>query len=449
MDRSFALTAADQCAQALDRVLAHARAERAAARTAQLQEVAAALSEACSPGEVVTVVATLGCAAVGAPRAVVAVLDAPRAALEVLQAVGFTDESRTIRRLIPVSEHNPLTEAARSGSAVFVETTAATLARYPEVAPHFYRDVPERAFAALPLTVHGGTFGTLGLAFDQGRRFDDEERAFLLAFARLCAQALDRARAYEAEASARVAADAANEAKDAFLSTLSHELRTPLTSILGWASILRTRPLDPQGVARGLAIIERNARTQVQLIEDILDVSRIVAGKLRLAIRPVDAAAVVRAAVEVVRPAAEAKRVRLEAVLDDALGALAADPERLQQIAWNLLTNAVKFTPSGGTARVRLDRHGESVRLQVEDDGEGIDAAFLPSVFDRFRQADASPTRSQGGLGLGLAIVKHLVELHGGTITAASAGAGRGATFTVLLPAAAPAMGDHGAVGAR
>ncbi len=245
-------------------------------------------------------------------------------------------------------------------------------------------------------------------------------------------------RAHEAEAVARAAAEDANRTKDEFLSTLSHELRTPLTSILGWANILRTRPMEPAATARALATIERNARTQVQLIEDILDVSRIVADKLRLEIRPVVAAAIVRAAVDVVRPAAEARRIRIEAAIDDATGTLGADPDRLQQIAWNLLSNAIKFTPAGGSVEVRLDRHLDGVRLRVIDHGVGIDAGFLPHVFERFRQADASSTRSQGGLGLGLAIVKHLVELHQGTITAESAGVGQGATFTVTLPASLP-----------
>ena len=258
----------------------------------------------------------------------------------------------------------------------------------------------------------------------------------MLAFARQCAQALDRASAYEAEAKARAAAEAANRAKDEFLSTLSHELRTPLTSILGWANMLRTRAPQVPSMAKGLETIERNATAQARLIEDILDVSRIVAGRLRLSTRRVYPGPIVRAALEVVRPAAEAKLVRIETRIDAEVGTLEADPDRLHQIACNLLSNAVKFTPREGTIDVRLERHADGVRLRVSDDGEGIEARFLPHIFERFRQADGSQTRSHGGLGLGLAIVKHLVELHEGTITAESAGPGRGATFTVTLPAA-------------
>jgi signal transduction histidine kinase/CheY-like chemotaxis protein len=273
----------------------------------------------------------------------------------------------------------------------------------------------------------------MGFLFDGEESFNNEERAFLNAFAEQCAQALDRACAYEGEARTRAAAEAANRAKDEFLSTLSHELRTPLTAILGWARILRLRTLEP-ATARALAIIERNARTQARLIEDILDISGIVSGKLRLALRLVEPAAIVRAAIDAARPAAETKGVQIDVGIDESVGTLVADSDRLQQIVWNLLSNAIKFTSKGGTIKVLLDRHGEAARLRIVDDGEGIEVGFLPHVFERFRQEDASDTRSHGGLGLGLAIVKHLVELHRGTVTASSAGVGQGATFTVIFP---------------
>jgi signal transduction histidine kinase/CheY-like chemotaxis protein len=290
----------------------------------------------------------------------------------------------------------------------------------------------------LPLRVGDRTLGAMAVCFPEREPFQDEERSFALRAADLCAQALDRAQGCEAETRARVAAEAANLAKDEFLSTLGHELRTPLTSILGWANILRTRHLPAASATRALATIERNARAQVQLVDDILDVSRIVIGKLRLTVTVVDPAAMVRAAIEVVRPAAEAKRILLDADIAPDIGTLVADPHRLQQIAGNLLTNAVKFSPAGSAVEIRLDLQGDSVRLQVVDRGEGIEAPFLPHVFERFRQADASKARVHGGLGLGLAIVKHLVELHHGTISAESAGPGRGSTFTVTLPCAWP-----------
>jgi signal transduction histidine kinase/DNA-binding response OmpR family regulator len=248
----------------------------------------------------------------------------------------------------------------------------------------------------------------------------------------------ERATLLVRERAARAEAEAANRAKDEFLATLSHELRTPLTSILGWAHLLRSGNL-PDGTSAGaLETIERNARAQSQLIDDLLDVSRIITGKLRLDTRPVEIAAVIEAAVDSVRPAAQAKNVGLHADLERTPAPLLGDPNRLQQIAWNLLSNAVKFTPGGGQVRVRLRRTNSHLELRVEDTGQGISAQFLPHVFDRFRQADGSTTRNHGGLGLGLAIARHLVELHGGAIRAESPGEGLGATFTVDLPV----MGD-------
>jgi signal transduction histidine kinase/ActR/RegA family two-component response regulator len=230
------------------------------------------------------------------------------------------------------------------------------------------------------------------------------------------------------------AAEAASNAKDDFLATVSHELRTPLTPILGFARMLRTGQLDADGTERALSSIERNAELQSHLIEDILDFARIIAGKLRLDVQPVDPAAVVEAAVDVVRPAADAKGVRLQAMLDPGAGPVVGDAGRLRQVVWNLLTNAVKFTPKGGRVQVRLERVNSHVEITVSDTGEGIPEEFLPFVFDRFQQADNTITRRHGGLGLGLAIVRQLAEMHGGTVTAHSGGAEQGSTFTFRLP---------------
>jgi signal transduction histidine kinase/CheY-like chemotaxis protein len=232
---------------------------------------------------------------------------------------------------------------------------------------------------------------------------------------------------------AREDAEAANRIKDEFLATLSHELRTPLTSLLGWACVLREQR-DDTLLDQGLQAIERNARVQAQLIDDLLDVSRIVSGKLHLNVRPLDISLVIQAAINVVRPAAQAKSIGLECWAQPGLGAISADPARLQQIVWNLLSNAVKFTPTGGSITVRLEQDGSYARMTIRDTGCGIDPEFLPNVFDRFRQADSSTTRSFGGLGLGLAIVRHLVELHGGKVGAASEGIGKGATFSAMFP---------------
>ena len=233
---------------------------------------------------------------------------------------------------------------------------------------------------------------------------------------------------------ARAEAEAANRIKDEFLATLSHELRTPLTSLLGWSSVLREAKRDEKVLSQGLEAIDRNARVQAQLIDDLLDVSRIVSGKLNLEVRPLDISSVTRAAINVVRPAADAKGITLDYWSQPGLGAISADSARLQQIIWNLLSNAVKFTPHGGKIFVRVERDGPDARLTVQDTGQGIDAEFLPRVFDRFRQADSSTTRSFGGLGLGLAIVRHLVELHGGTVSAYSDGINRGASFSATFP---------------
>ena len=239
-------------------------------------------------------------------------------------------------------------------------------------------------------------------------------------------------------------AEEASRAKDEFLATASHELRTPLNAILGWARMLRSGQVDPSAFARGLETIERNALAQVRLIEDILDGSRIITGKLHLEIRPLDLAALVRAALDAVRPAAEAKGIRLTVTVDPEEAHVIGDPERMQQVVWNLANNAVKFTPRGGAVDIGLARSGTHIELTVTDTGQGISREFLPHVFERFRQAEGSTTRRFGGLGLGLALVRHLVEAHGGTVRAESEGEGRGARFVVLLPvqAVVPAQVD-------
>jgi PAS domain S-box-containing protein len=247
----------------------------------------------------------------------------------------------------------------------------------------------------------------------------------------------EREHLLESERAARSSAERAMRIKDEFLAVLSHELRTPLSAILGWANILQNGARDAETTARALSVIERNARAEAQLVEDLLDVSRIASGKLRLDVQPVDPAEIAGAAVDSVRPAADAKRIRLAAVLDRSVGPVLGDPSRLQQVVWNLLTNAIKFTPKGGRVTVTL-RHVDSyAEVAVTDTGQGIAPDFLPYVFERFRQADSSTTRNHAGLGLGLALVKQLVEMHGGTVRADSEGEGRGATFTVSLPIAA------------
>jgi signal transduction histidine kinase len=237
----------------------------------------------------------------------------------------------------------------------------------------------------------------------------------------------------QAEA-AREEAEAANRTKDEFLAVLSHELRTPLNPILGWSNLLRNGRLDAEKTAFALETIERNARLQTQLIEDLLDVTRIMQGKLALKMTPVNLVSIIEAAIETVRLAAETKAIQVQTVLDSAIGPVLGDATRLQQVVWNLLSNAVKFTTEGGQITVRLSQIGSHAQIEVIDSGKGIHPNFLPHVFEFFRQEDGTTTRKFGGLGLGLAIVKHLVELHGGTVHADSPGEGQGATFTVRLP---------------
>jgi PAS domain S-box-containing protein len=231
-------------------------------------------------------------------------------------------------------------------------------------------------------------------------------------------------------------AEAASRAKEEFLAVLSHELRTPLSAVYGWARMLRSGQLQAEAAERALDVIVRNVETQAQLIDDLLDVSRIIAGKMRLDVRPVDLEAVIRAAIDSVRPAADSKEIRLQCVLDPRAVAVTGDPDRLQQVVWNLLINAVKFTPKRGRVQVRLQRANSHVEIVVSDTGQGIGAEQLYHLFERFYQADSTSTRSHTGLGLGLALVRHLVELHGGRVRADSPGEGQGATFTVELPVA-------------
>lgn len=251
--------------------------------------------------------------------------------------------------------------------------------------------------------------------------------------------AANRARAEAEQAAAEKErlykqAEESSRLKEEFLATISHELRTPLSAVLGWTRMLRLGQLSEEDQTKALDTIERNARAQAQLIDDLLDVSRIVTGKLRMDVRPSDPNSFIDAAVEAVRPAAEAKGVRIQKVIDTGAVSIPGDPVRLQQVVWNLLSNAIKFTPRGGRVQIRSERVNSHLEIVVSDTGQGIASDFLPHVFDRFRQADQKTSRSHGGMGLGLAIVRHLVEMHGGTVRAASAGVGQGATFTVLLP---------------
>jgi signal transduction histidine kinase/ActR/RegA family two-component response regulator len=301
-----------------------------------------------------------------------------------------------------------------------------------------------RSLVVVPIVSRERTLGVMSLlSTSSGRAFGRDDLDLAEELGRRAALAVDNARLYRASQEARSAAEKANRAKDEFLATLSHELRTPLTPILGWTVMLRSGTLDQPAVHRGLEVIERNVRAQTQLIGDLLDVSRIITGKLRLEVSRIALVPVIEAGVEAVRSSAEAKEISLQVEVPPEVPTITGDPDRLQQVVWNLVSNAVKFTPQGGQIHVRLRPEGSSLTLSVTDNGKGIEPAFLPHVFERFRQADSTSTRAHGGLGLGLAIVRHLVELHGGTVHAESGGVGQGATFVVRLPLALALAGPE------
>ena len=303
---------------------------------------------------------------------------------------------------------------------------------------HEARLAEEGTIASLvvPVRLHDQIEGLIYLDNRSNRAFSDRDESLVGRFADHAAVAIQNARLLAAETRARGEAEAANRAKDEFLAVLSHELRTPLNAVYGWARMLRAGQIPADATERGLDAIVRNANAQVQLIDDLLDISRVITGKMRLDVRPVDLRTVIDAALDSVRPAADAKELRVQTVLDPRAGPITGDPDRLQQVVWNLLMNAVKFTPKGGRVQIHLQRVNSHVEIVVSDTGRGMSADVLPFIFDRFRQADSSSTRTHAGLGLGLALVKHFVELHGGAVTAHSPGEGMGATFVVTLPVA-------------
>ncbi len=324
--------------------------------------------------------------------------------------------------------------------------------RYGKNSPHQGMPaghLPVASYLAVPVKAHTGeVIGGLFLGNQRADVFDERAERLALGIASQASIAMTNARLFreqrereierdrllESERAARSEAERLGHLKDEFLATLSHELRTPLTSIQGWATVLRQKSVTPEDHARGLETIERNVRVQTQIVSDLLDMSRIISGKIHLEVQPLQIHEVVKNALESVRQAAEVKRIRLRSILDSSVGVVRGDSNRLQQVLWNLLTNAIKFTPADGRIHVVLERVNSHIEILVEDTGIGIAPEFLPYVFDRFRQADPSTTRRYGGLGLGLSIVKNLVELHGGSVRVKSPGENQGSTFIVALP---------------
>jgi PAS domain S-box-containing protein len=366
--------------------------------------------------------------ALGSDTATILLLDEHRQVLVPVLSVGLRTESDE-KVQVPVNEGVAGRIAASDDGLILDDLSTV------DVVSLFLKERITSIVGA-PLKIDGRLIGVIHVGSLGLRHFTEDDLHLLRLVAERSSLAIERTRLHEGERTARVEAEAASRAKDEFLAMLSHELQTPLSVVLLWATLLRSGKLDEAGAAHALDVIEQNARAQNQMIVDLLDVSRIIAGKLTLHLQPIDLAPVVQTAIESLRPVAEAKGISISAKADPGMELIVCDAQRLLQVASNLLSNAIKFTPNGGRIEVGITQVGDHARITVSDTGEGISREFLPHVFDRFRQVEGGLTRRHGGLGLGLAIVRHLVELHGGTVSASSDGEGKGATFTVLLPTA-------------
>jgi signal transduction histidine kinase/ActR/RegA family two-component response regulator len=381
-------------------------------RITRLIEVAAALSKTMTPEQVADVVTTKGLAALGARGGALLRLD-DEAGDYVLHRC--TDgEPRSVLRL-PLAADLPIAVCARTGRAISAGAES----------------------MCLPLLIRGHAIGAIALEFGPEAPLGPEALAFREATVEQCSQALERARLYALERVRREELEHSNRMKDDFLGIVSHELRTPLSAILGWARMLKRGMItSPRARERALEAIERNASLQARLVDDLLDVSRIVSGKLSFDMTAVDLAAIIEAAIDSVRPSLLSKGLEIGTTLDDQRATVLGDARRLQQVVWNLLTNAIKFTPAGGRIEIVLERGERTASVSVRDTGIGIPADVLPRIFERFKQADGTATRMYGGLGLGLSIVRHVVESHGGRAEARSDGEGRGAEMVIELPIA-------------
>jgi signal transduction histidine kinase/DNA-binding NarL/FixJ family response regulator len=411
-----------------------AEAERR--RVSRLHSLMTALAATRTVSDVARATMTQGLEAFHAARGLLALQADGGGELQLVRADGYPEHVLEGWRRIPLSTSVPLTESFSNGEPLYFETAADLVSRY--VALGAEAVALSQSVVVLPLSAGQSVLGVAALSYDTEQHFDDDLRRDMTSFARACAQALERALLFELANRERRRAEEASRTKDEFLAVVSHELRTPLNAILGWATMLRDGSLSPERAIRAASVIERNARSQAQLIDDLLDVSRIITGKMRVELRPVELAKVAEAALEVTRPAAEAKGVLLESSVDHATSGacvVLGDAERLQQVLWNLLSNAIKFTPRGGVVKAQLSSVDGYCVYRVQDSGKGMAREFLPHAFERFRQEDTGTTRKSGGLGLGLAIVRHIVDLHGGSAEVDSPGVGMGTTFTIRLPA--------------
>ena len=418
-----------------ERKVAEEMAEREHGRTAFLAQMAARLSKSLDSTETLKEIAALAVPAIADWSAIDMLEDDGRIArLSVahIDANKIEIANEVRRRYDDSSAPHSVPGVIRSATPAMIQDITddmiVTSAHGDEERIRMVRSLGLRSYLCVPFITGGRAVGALTLATaESGRRYTEDDLRFAEDVASRAALAIENARSYEQ-------LQRANRVKDDFLATLSHELRTPLNAILGYARIARGGMISGAKLTRALETIERNSTMLTQMVEDILDVSRIVSGKIRLDVQAVDLPLVIRQAVETVTPAADAKRIRIQTVVDPKVDAISGDPDRLGQIVWNLLSNAVKFTPKGGRIHVQLARIASSVEITVSDDGIGIEQDFLPHLFERFRQAESGMARQHAGLGLGLAIARNLVEMHGGTIAASSDGPGTGATFRVRLP---------------
>jgi signal transduction histidine kinase/ActR/RegA family two-component response regulator len=445
-DARFLEAIAAQCAIALSRAEAYEqtgrareaegahrlRTEKLLTHAERLQAATAALSRSLTASDIAGAVMTTGLRSMGAVTATIARVG-PGGDLEIVASVWPTTDADRHATRDRNDEQTLSAEAVRRRIAVVVRSRHEWERRFPASAAEA-RTAGLTSCVAVPLIDEKRIRGTLTFAWNDEFTPDADEVRFMEALGTQYLAALDRAEAYEAERKARQVAEESGRAREAFLATVSHELRTPLNSILGWADMLRRPALDPGRVRQGLDTIAKSARIQADLIDQLLETSRIVAGKAQLRMSASSPALIVESAVDVVRPAAEAKGIALDVRMESPSEAYWCDPQRLQQVLWNLLSNAVKFTPAGGRVSLTQRNTPGGIEFTVVDTGIGIPKGFLAHVFDPFEQADSSSTREYGGLGLGLAITRHLVELHGGTIHAESDGPGHGARFIVELP---------------
>ncbi|HEX7155135.1 MAG TPA: ATP-binding protein [Thermoanaerobaculia bacterium] len=405
------------------------RAERSARRLMHLQTLTAALSGAITVDGVLDAVMREIGRVVNAANVVLTVREDDE--LVLVRHEGIPDHIARQFHRIALDAPWPLARAARTALPVWLRNEEEAIALIPEMAT-----IPRsgRAWAAIPLVLNGRSLGVIGFVFSEEHDFSEEERGFVLSVAGQCAIALERAMLFESERTSREEAERASRAKDEFLAILSHELRTPMTTVIGWADFLTMTNAENPELLGPLEALRNSAKAQARLVDDLLDVSRIIAGKLSITRIRTELTSIVRSAIETLRMSAEQKGVALVLELSEQPVPILGDPDRLRQIVTNLVVNGIKFTPAGGRVTVSVhDREGVA-ELVVSDTGEGISPEFLPHVFDRFLQGSVGDSRRHAGLGLGLSIVQHLVQRHEGTVRAESAGLGDGATFVVTLP---------------